>query len=107
LHDSVIWDLSLKPGPVGRTTDTRLWTVEAERKLLKDMKTLLLAGAEAAKEHVDILMAGYTHHGCAVIFKKYIQLFSTWVTLINNYINEISILLPKVDPPVGSHSKKI
>jgi argininosuccinate lyase len=42
-------------------TDTRLWTVEAERDILKDMAILLTAGAEVAKEHVDILMAGYTH----------------------------------------------
>lgn len=42
-------------------TDTRLWTVEAERDILSDLKTLLLAGAEVAKENVDILMAGYTH----------------------------------------------
>lgn len=42
-------------------TDTRLWTVEAERDILVDMATLLQAGAEVAKEHVDILMAGYTH----------------------------------------------
>lgn len=42
-------------------TDTRLWTVEAERDILNDLKTLLLAAAEYAQEHVDILMAGYTH----------------------------------------------
>mmetsp|Transcript_30558 Transcript_30558/g.50774 ORF Transcript_30558/g.50774 Transcript_30558/m.50774 type:complete len:471 (+) Transcript_30558:84-1496(+) len=42
-------------------TDTRLWTVEAERDILKDMATLLTAGASFAKEHIDILMAGYTH----------------------------------------------
>jgi len=42
-------------------TDTRMWTVEAERDILKDMATLLQAGAEVAQEHVDILMAGYTH----------------------------------------------
>lgn len=42
-------------------TDTRLWTVEAERDILRDMATLLKAGAEVAKENVDILMAGYTH----------------------------------------------
>lgn len=42
-------------------TDTRLWTVEAERDLLIDLKNLLLAGAEVATENVDILMAGYTH----------------------------------------------
>jgi argininosuccinate lyase len=42
-------------------TDTRLWTVEAERDVLKDMATLLEAGAMVAKENIDILMAGYTH----------------------------------------------
>lgn len=42
-------------------TDTRLWTVEAERDILKDLATLLVAGAEFAKKHEDILMAGYTH----------------------------------------------
>lgn len=42
-------------------TDTRLWTVDAEYDILIDMKNLLLAGAEVAKENVDILMAGYTH----------------------------------------------
>lgn len=42
-------------------TDTRLWTVEAERDILKDMATLLEAGATVAQENIDILMAGYTH----------------------------------------------
>lgn len=42
-------------------TDTRLWTVEAERDILKDMATLLTAGASFAKQHIDVLMAGYTH----------------------------------------------
>ena len=42
-------------------TDTRLWTVNAEKDLLKDMATLLEAGAHVANEHIDILMAGYTH----------------------------------------------
>jgi argininosuccinate lyase len=42
-------------------TDTRMWTVEAERDVLKDMATLLEAGASVANEHIDILMAGYTH----------------------------------------------
>ena len=42
-------------------TDTRLWTVEAERDILKDMAQLLTAGASMAKEWIDILMAGYTH----------------------------------------------
>jgi argininosuccinate lyase len=42
-------------------TDTRLWTVDAERDILKDIGQLLLAGAEYCQEHIDILMAGYTH----------------------------------------------
>lgn len=42
-------------------TDTRLWTVNAEKDLLKDMATLLQAGAYVANENIDVLMAGYTH----------------------------------------------
>jgi len=42
-------------------TDTRLWLVDAERDILNDLAGLLSACAEYAKEHVDILMAGYTH----------------------------------------------
>ncbi|KAL7466864.1 hypothetical protein ACHAXS_007132 [Conticribra weissflogii] len=42
-------------------TDTRLWTVEAEKDILKDLGTLLEAGAEVAKMNIDVLMAGYTH----------------------------------------------
>jgi len=42
-------------------TDTRLWAVEAERDILKDMSILLKAASEYADEHIDILMAGYTH----------------------------------------------
>jgi argininosuccinate lyase len=42
-------------------TDTRLWTVEAERDILKDMATLLTAAAEYAQQHIGILMSGYTH----------------------------------------------
>jgi argininosuccinate lyase len=42
-------------------TDTRLWLVDAERDILNDLANLLSAGAEYSAEHVDILMAGYTH----------------------------------------------
>ena len=42
-------------------TDTRLWTVTAERDILKDLSTLLIASSEFAKEHINVLMAGYTH----------------------------------------------
>jgi len=42
-------------------TDTRLWTVDAERDILKDIAVLLEAGADYAEQHIDVLMAGYTH----------------------------------------------
>lgn len=42
-------------------TDCRLWTVATERQLLQQLANLLLTGAETAKIHVDLLMAGYTH----------------------------------------------
>lgn len=42
-------------------TDTRLWTVEAERDILKDMSTLLIVAAEFCEKHIDVLMSGYTH----------------------------------------------
>lgn len=42
-------------------TDTRLWTVEAERDILKDIGTFLAVGAEFAAAHIDILTSGYTH----------------------------------------------
>lgn len=42
-------------------TDTRLWLVDAEREILKDLSFLLCECGEYAREHVDILMAGYTH----------------------------------------------
>jgi len=42
-------------------TDTRLWAVEAEREILKDIGTFLAVGAEVSSKHIDILMAGYTH----------------------------------------------
>lgn len=42
-------------------TDTRLWTVAAERDILKDLATLLEASSDFARGHIDVLMAGYTH----------------------------------------------
>jgi len=42
-------------------TDTRLWTVEAERDILKDIATFLVVGAEFAAENIDTLTSGYTH----------------------------------------------
>jgi argininosuccinate lyase len=42
-------------------TDTRLWTVEAERDILKDIATFLNVGAEFSAKHIDTLTSGYTH----------------------------------------------
>lgn len=42
-------------------TDTRLWTVEAERDILKDIATFLVVGSEFAAENIDTLTSGYTH----------------------------------------------
>jgi argininosuccinate lyase len=42
-------------------TDTRLWIVDAEREILKDIGLLLTVAAQFASQHIDILMAGYTH----------------------------------------------
>jgi len=42
-------------------TDTRLWTVQAETSIVKQLQDLILAGCMVAKQHVDLLCAGYTH----------------------------------------------
>ena len=42
-------------------TDTRLYAVEVEKEILQSLTTLLVSGAEYALEHIDLLMAGYTH----------------------------------------------
>uniref|UniRef100_A0A7S1BCH6 Argininosuccinate lyase n=2 Tax=Corethron hystrix TaxID=216773 RepID=A0A7S1BCH6_9STRA len=42
-------------------TDARLWTVEAERDLLKDLSLLLDTISSFSENHLDVLMAGYTH----------------------------------------------
>ncbi|KAL7571032.1 hypothetical protein ACA910_003751 [Epithemia clementina (nom. ined.)] len=42
-------------------TDTRLWTVQAERDILQSLKLFLQVGAQHAQQHLDLIMAGYTH----------------------------------------------
>jgi len=42
-------------------TDTRLWTVEAEKEILVEVGTFLTVAASFAQEHIGVLMAGYTH----------------------------------------------
>jgi len=42
-------------------TDTRLYAVEVEKEILQSLTTFIVSGAEYALEHIDLLMAGYTH----------------------------------------------
>ncbi len=83
-------------------TDTRLWTVEAERDVLKDMATLLVAGAEFCKDHVDLLTAGYTHLQPAQPIR-----FSHWLlshlTPLMRDAERLQQLIPRANQcPLGS-----
>lgn len=83
-------------------TDTRLWTVEAERDILKDLALLLEAGADYAAEHVDILMAGYTHLQPAQPIR-----FSHWIlshlTPLVRDAERLADLIPRANQcPLGS-----
>ena len=42
-------------------TDTRLWTVQAQRTIVQQLHELLLVGCRHAEQYVELLMAGYTH----------------------------------------------
>lgn len=83
-------------------TDTRLWTVAAEKDVLKDMATLIAAGAEYAKEHIDVLMAGYTHLQPAQPIR-----FSHWIcshlTPLMRDAQRLKELIPRANQcPLGS-----
>jgi argininosuccinate lyase len=83
-------------------TDTRLWTVEAERDILNDMATLLTEGAIFAKQHIDILMAGYTHLQPAQPIR-----FSHWLmshlTPLMRDAQRLKDLIPRANQcPLGS-----
>lgn len=83
-------------------TDTRLWTVEAERDILKDMGTLLEAGAHVATKNIDILMAGYTHLQPAQPIR-----FSHWLmshmTAVMRDAERLKDLIPRANRcPLGS-----
>jgi argininosuccinate lyase len=83
-------------------TDTRLWTVEAERDILKDMATLLTEGANFAQQHVDILMAGYTHLQPAQPIR-----FSHWIlshlTPLMRDAQRLKDIIPRANQcPLGS-----
>ena len=83
-------------------TDTRLWTVAAEKDILKDMATLLHASAEFSKEHIDVLMAGYTHLQPAQPIR-----FSHWlmshVAALMRDAERLQELIPRANQcPLGS-----
>ena len=83
-------------------TDTRLWTVEAERDLLQDMATLLSVASNVAKEHIDVLMAGYTHLQPAQPIR-----FSHWlmshITPLARDSQRLQELIPRANRcPLGS-----
>jgi argininosuccinate lyase len=83
-------------------TDTRLWTVEAERDILKDMATLLTAAANFSTEYIDVLMAGYTHLQPAQPIR-----FSHWlmshITPLVRDAERLKELIPRANRcPLGS-----
>lgn len=83
-------------------TDTRLWTVEAERDVLKDMAQLLTAGAEYAQQHIDVLMAGYTHLQPAQPIRFSHWLLSHLVPLVRD-AQRLMDMIPRANQcPLGS-----
>uniref|UniRef100_A0A7S2L8J6 Argininosuccinate lyase n=1 Tax=Leptocylindrus danicus TaxID=163516 RepID=A0A7S2L8J6_9STRA len=83
-------------------TDTRLWTVKEEVKILENLAELLNIGANFAKEHVDILCAGYTHLQPAQPIR-----FSHWIlshlTPIMRDAERLKQMIPRANQcPLGS-----
>jgi len=83
-------------------TDTRLWIVAAEKDILKDMATLLHASAEFSKEHIDVLMAGYTHLQPAQPIRFSHWLMSHMAALMRD-AERLQELIPRANQcPLGS-----
>lgn len=83
-------------------TDTRLWLVEAERDILKDVGTLLEAGAEVAAKNIDILMSGYTHLQPAQPIRYSHWLMSHMVAVMRD-AERLQELIPRANRcPLGS-----
>ena len=83
-------------------TDTRLWTVEAERGVLKELATLLEAGATVAERDIDILMAGYTHLQPAQPIRFSHWLMSHMAALMRD-AERLTELIPRANRcPLGS-----
>ena len=73
-----------------------MWLIEAERGILGDMASLLDASARFAGEHIDVLMAGYTHLQPAHLVR-----FSHW--LVSHVAERLSQLIPRPNLcPLGS-----
>lgn len=83
-------------------TDTRLWTVKAEKEVLNDLKTLLQAGAHVAEENIDILMAGYTHLQPAQPIRYSHWLLSHMAPLVRD-AQRLQQMIPRTNQcPLGS-----
>jgi len=83
-------------------TDTRLWTVEAERDILKDLGSLLTAAASVSKEHIHVLMAGYTHLQPAQPIRFSHWLMSHVIPLVRD-AQRLKELIPRANRcPLGS-----
>lgn len=83
-------------------TDTRMWAVKEERIILNSLGEFLTVGANFAKEHVDIVMAGYTHLQPAQPIR-----FSHWVmshmVAIMRDAERLQELIPRANQcPLGS-----
>jgi len=83
-------------------TDTRLWTVEAERDILKDIASLLTVGAEFAHTNIHVLTAGYTHLQPAQPIRFSHWLMSHMAPLMRDAERLLSVI-PRTDRcPLGS-----
>lgn len=84
-------------------TDTRLWTVEAEKEILSNhMSQLLLAMATVSEENIDLLTAGYTHLQPAQPIRFSHWLMSHAAALMRD-AERLQQIIPRADRcPLGS-----
>jgi len=83
-------------------TDTRLWTVDAEKDILKDIGTFLTVGASYAQEHIGVLMAGYTHLQPAQPIRFSHWLLSHMAPIMRD-AERLQSIIPRTDRcPLGS-----
>lgn len=83
-------------------TDTRLWLVEAEKDILKDIGILLQASSEFAREHIELLVAGYTHLQPAQPIRFSHWLMSHMAAIVRD-AERLKQLIPRANQcPLGS-----